>query len=59
LVGRGTASLNTFESYMYYLVKPEWRDKVRSELMNYYVDYIVKYYGGNKTIALDQPVKVQ
>lgn len=56
LIGRDDRSLFTFESYMYYLVKPEWRDRVRDELIGYYVDYIIKYYGGNKTVFLDQPV---
>ena len=57
LIGRDDRSLFTFESYMYYLVRPEWRDRVRDELIGYYVDYIIRYYGGNKTILLDQPVK--
>ena len=58
LIGRKVDALFTFESYMYYLTKPEWRDRVRDELIGYYVDYIIKYYGGNKTVFLDQPVKV-
>ena len=58
LIGRNADALFTFESYMYYLVKPEWRDRVRDELLGYYVDYIVKSYGGNKTVRLDQPIKV-
>ena len=57
LIGRDDRSLFTFESYMYYLVRPEWRDRVRDELIGYYVDYIIRYYGGNKTVLLDQPVK--
>lgn len=57
LIGRDDSSLFAFESFMYYLVKPEFRDKVRDELAGYYVDYIVRYYGGNKTVRLDQPVK--
>ncbi len=57
LIGRKVSELFTFESYMYYMVKPEWRDRVRDELIGYYVDYIIKYYGGNKKPFLDQPIK--
>ena len=57
LIGRDDSSLFAFESFIYYLVKPEFRDKVRDELIGYYVDYIIRYYGGNKTVRLDQPVK--
>lgn len=57
LVGRDDRSMFTFESYMYYLVRPEWRDRVRDELVGYYVDYIIRHYGGNKEVILDKPVK--
>lgn len=58
LIGRDDRSMFTFESYMYYLVRPEWRDRVRDELIGYYVDYIIKYNGGNKIPLLDHPVKL-
>ena len=51
LIGRDDRSLFTFESYVHYLVKPEWRDNVRDELIGHYVDYIIKSYGGNKTVG--------
>lgn len=57
LIGRDVHSLFAFESFIYYLVKPEFRDKVRDELIGFYVDYIVRYYGGNKTVRLDESVK--
>ena len=51
LIGRKISEMFTFESYMYYIVNPEWRDRVRDELLGYYVDYIVKSYGGTRLLG--------
>lgn len=42
LIGRkNDTPLFQFESYIYYMVKPEWKDIVRYDLLQYYVDFIV------------------
>lgn len=57
LIGRDDTSLFTFESLLYYMVKPKFRDITRDELTGYYVDYMIKYYGGNKVPRLDKPLE--
>ncbi len=59
LVGRNEPSFYVFESLIYYLVKPEFRDEVRAELADYYIDYLIKFYGGFKTPKLDFPIKIK
>lgn len=57
LEGRKVKPLFVFESLIYYLVKSESRDEVRAELADYYVDYLIKLYGGRKIPVLDQSVR--
>lgn len=57
LVGRNEYDFGVFESLIYYLVKPEFRDEVRAELANYYIEYLIKWYGGRLIPELDKPVK--
>lgn len=57
IVGRNEFNFSVFESLIYYLVKPEFRDIVRAELADYYIDYLIKWYGGKKIPILDMPVK--
>lgn len=57
LVGRTEYNFGVFESLIYYLVKPKWRNDVRAELADYYIDYLIKWYGGRKIPILDQPVR--
>lgn len=53
-LGRNEADLLTaFESYIYYMTVPECRDATRYELMNYYSDYLINEFGGNRKNALD------
>ena len=57
LVGRNGYDFGVFESLIYYLVNPEWRDDVRAELADYYIDYLIKWHGGRMIPVLDQPIK--
>lgn len=57
LVGRNEYDFSVFESLIYYLVKPEFRDTVRAELADFYIDYLIKWYGGRKIPILDTPIK--
>lgn len=43
LIGRNAPMFAPFESYMYYLVKPEFRDKVRSELADSYINCLIHF----------------
>lgn len=55
LVGRNEFSFYVLESLVYYLVKPEHRDEVRADLADYYIEYMIKTYGGKIKPALDRP----
>ena len=57
LVGRHAYHFDPFEGLMYYLTKPEARDMARAELADRYINCLIRYHGGNKTVLLDQPVK--
>ena len=53
LMGRNEQDLlSLFESYIYYMATPECRDIVRYDLLTYYMDYLIRDFGGNRTSAI-------
>lgn len=55
LVGRNEFNFYVLESLVYYLVKPEFRDEVRADLATYFIEYMIKAYGGTIRPTLDFP----
>lgn len=37
--------------------KPEWRERISSNLAEVYIEYLIKFHGGNIVPELDTPVK--
>ena len=57
LVGREEPSFMPFEALAYYFCKPEYRERVSSGLSFFYIEYLIKSFGGKITPDLDMSEK--